>query len=878
MESTLEPKRITFVSTDGLEVRIEYELIPKTSLLFTLITTSFTEHKVKEDTYKVQLDGKKLKAVTDYLSYGVIGVDLSLETLEFLLIDTPVYCDLPEMYGIQLYERWAKRNFKRFITRERARATTKGHDSDDQSIDDLIDPYAIELEIDRLKIYGVNSLGLYRPSFDHPSHLFQDYYGSVSVVESEEAFTSSIDALVRHLLAKGNGRVVIAGDSVMDALLCSRPLDYDICFVDMTDEEIHSFISLFLSGSTIFEHEETETAEEPFWPESIIWGIPQRPNFVIDEEMYMTSEALTVGIGYNGLTESITVGTFYRPINHICLHFRLRSYHGVEEILLEQAVDASCIVYDGTSIKVNRRWMHAFKIMTNVVDLSHTSTTYECELINYAQKRRFRVIVPWLDTERIDYEAMKVVKQPNISVRNMMLYMSFNHLTKEWFVADDGFKDFILKNHTSPMPSVRGIDALLIPSTFKQTTIHDNRYKLNDSIVATISPGTPSCPFSVMAITDKGISYVKVDLTGSTTPFYKLYLRGQISPTEADTVVVLGVGAVMNSDSSGIDSLSGPISIRGVSSASSIWERLSNELTHESIASAQPQPITPPSITPHVHLTIPTITTQTRPAPSFRSSEHDLICNTGFTSTTANHSIGRGRGIQPVPITPPRSGALQPLANRGPVSRTTTPKVTFAKPPPSKPIPAPAPTNKTWDESDNEDDHHEHPGYIVQGSDDEIESDSDEYTEEDQSDDELDLQCFTHARQEKIIESTVNRTYLEHVLSPLINHDLFISICSAYDSSTPRHQSPSSSLSGGLSLLEGSKQAIKIIRRNLNSTEDHLFNTQEDESSTSHWFQGHFYKPSHDHRYDEEEMVKLYDALQITKTDHKDLPDTLSPK
>lgn len=106
----------------------------------------------------------------------------------------------------------------------------------------------------------------------------------------------------------------------------------------------------------------------------------------------------------------------------------LRLYDSPAEVLVGFDVDCCCCAYDGESVWVSPRCMHALKTGVNILNPLHAwpnKASYELRLAKYAF-RGFAVIVPGLDKKRVDYDQIRQSDLSELKGMARLLKIAFN--------------------------------------------------------------------------------------------------------------------------------------------------------------------------------------------------------------------------------------------------------------------------------------------------------------------------------------------------------------------------------------------------------------------------------------------------------------------
>ena len=190
-------------------------------------------------------------------------------------------------------------------------------------------------------------------------------------------------------------RIAIAGGSVLDVLLNCGYHDYDI----------------FFFGN----HDPNQTLKEYL-------------------EYLQTTKHFYIDYGTRG-RNVITINNELQII--------LRHYKSPSEIVTGFDVDCCGVVYAFGQIYLTERALHAISTRTNVVDVDRVSSSYEWRLAKYAEQRGFRIVVPNLNKDQVNW--YKVLQN---FVGNRSPTQS-EHLTKllylELYVDKKGFLPQIFK-------------------------------------------------------------------------------------------------------------------------------------------------------------------------------------------------------------------------------------------------------------------------------------------------------------------------------------------------------------------------------------------------------------------------------------------------
>lgn len=152
------------------------------------------------------------------------------------------------------------------------------------------------------------------------------------------------------------GKVVLAGGSLISTLLCQPVSDYDLFFIGCSEAEADIIIE-------------------------------QLSDFLMKKGVYQ-------------FTATDKCWTF-KLANYETFQFILRLYKNIDELLLGFDIDASCILYDGKQFLVSSRCENALTNHVNIVDFTRMSPTYEYRLYKYWLKG-FDILIPGFEYSKIN--------------------------------------------------------------------------------------------------------------------------------------------------------------------------------------------------------------------------------------------------------------------------------------------------------------------------------------------------------------------------------------------------------------------------------------------------------------------------------------------
>ncbi len=201
--------------------------------------------------------------------------------------------------------------------------------------------------------------------------------------------------------------ILIAGGCVIGTLLQSKwDNDIDIFIYGLNQEEANNKINQlveeiyasyqdYLLSEHFKQMRKEGTILEDIKPEELLYMLSDK----LDITNVRNKHCLTLQFGFGEKIQII---------------FRL--YRSISEILHGFDLGSSAIGYDGKNIYFTSLGKFAYEYLSNIVDTSRRSTTYEKRLMKY-QSRGFQIILPNLDINKLrreyfQYNMVEVCKLP----------------------------------------------------------------------------------------------------------------------------------------------------------------------------------------------------------------------------------------------------------------------------------------------------------------------------------------------------------------------------------------------------------------------------------------------------------------------------------
>jgi hypothetical protein len=332
--SKMEQEAIKFISSDGKIYSLEPQFLNCSEVLKAQVRNA---DKMSQETvdgaYKLNRTARELDVLFTYLSTGEVidtfdesSVDLFDEYLVQMGEKARHYP--VEFLRIQLQENWYRE-----FTKDNPKCKH-------YELNDVIESIP--------KFSTVNEIN----AFHSKTRIFELNHG-ICTTKNQRLRVCGID------LADFNGKLVLAGGSLISMLLNQSINDYDFFFCSVDQEEAFEIIerikkSFFIRGYTV--------------------------------RIVGSKNCWTLRIGAKKQEKKI--------------QFIFRNYKNYEEIMLGFDVDVCSIVYDGISVKLSERCKYALTHHVNTVDLSRRSPTYEVRLAKY-YFRGFDIFVPNFDYDRL---------------------------------------------------------------------------------------------------------------------------------------------------------------------------------------------------------------------------------------------------------------------------------------------------------------------------------------------------------------------------------------------------------------------------------------------------------------------------------------------
>jgi hypothetical protein len=191
--------------------------------------------------------------------------------------------------------------------------------------------------------------------------------------------------------------VIIAGGSVLQALTSSDRIRTEVWWGSKSDVDI--FVH------TKDPHEATRIARRIWYALSV------------DHEQWVIVRARGV----------ITMHSWIQEVMGEKIQVVLRLYESPVEVLLGFDCDCCCCAYDGSTVWITQRCLHALRSGLNILNPLHAwpnKPSYEFRLAKYAY-RGFSVAVPGLDQKRVDYEGIRRMNLRKLKGLARLLKISF---------------------------------------------------------------------------------------------------------------------------------------------------------------------------------------------------------------------------------------------------------------------------------------------------------------------------------------------------------------------------------------------------------------------------------------------------------------------
>lgn len=343
-----EPTVYTFASNDGDTFTIEEEYLKYSPALLTLVKNTAFKQDIKDGGIAIDEPACFLRKIFTYLKTGSITEEGSEDFVDFVcklhLFGIPVpnfdhFTDCIEFTKIQLTELW-----QRTFTKDNPKVEKFKLSEVINTIPSLIAPFSSNIAIySPIRAYQVNPL-------------------LISAAEKLKKLKISAGGID---LSKYDGKIVLAGGSLV-SLLLQRPVkDYDFFFVGCTKKEAMSLVQKICLD--------------------LFGGAPNGKSATI----IATKKCWTIKYKKGSDTKQY--------------QFIFRIYKNIDEILLGFDIDSCCMVYDGDDMYLSKRCLHSLQNHVNVIDFTRMSPTYEYRLYKYSL-RGFDVSVPGFDPQNVIYQ------------------------------------------------------------------------------------------------------------------------------------------------------------------------------------------------------------------------------------------------------------------------------------------------------------------------------------------------------------------------------------------------------------------------------------------------------------------------------------------